>query len=208
MALGAQALDLQHRTTLPEAVAVMANQVASDHQANHGVVVDFLARQFPGIAAVAQNGDAVGQRLHLTETVADVHDAHTLRPQVADHRVEAVGFALAEAGGRLIHDDHPGAGIHGAGDFDELLTAWGKLGDGGVRRYVESDPGEGLGGPVSLASAIEEDTPARFASEEQIGAHVEIVGERKLLMDERDAGAGGGAHAVDADGPPIDQELP
>ena len=102
---------------------VKPGDVAPDHQAHHRVVVDLVALEFARVLAVAQDHDAVGEFLHLAEPVGDVDDAHARRAEFFHDLIKLVGLVLAQARGRLVHDEHTRADREGLGDFDQLLAA-------------------------------------------------------------------------------------
>ena len=55
-------------------------QVAADHQADHGGVVDLRPGELADHAAVAQDDDAIGAALDLVQPVRDEDDADAARP--------------------------------------------------------------------------------------------------------------------------------
>src|SRR5215469_7889397 len=85
-------------------------QVAANHPANQSGLVDI--RDGAGLhdAAVAEDGDTIGDAWQLFEPVRDVDDAGAARAQPADRAEEGVNFAGGERGGGLIHDEYPGFG--------------------------------------------------------------------------------------------------
>ena len=139
------------RSSSPACAVKELLQVAADHQADDGVVADARAAQFAGVPAVAQHDDAVGDRLRPPPGGARC----TRRPrrplQVADHLEQPVGFALGQAGGRLVHDQHARLQRQGAGDLDELL-----LPDRQVADRVSRRARPGPARPV-IASAVRVD---------------------------------------------------
>ena len=62
-------------------------------------------------------------------------------PQVADHAEEPVHLAVAERGGRLIHDEDPCPCPQRAGDLDQLLLGHRQTVDHGIGVDGCSDAG-------------------------------------------------------------------
>ena len=83
-------------------------EVATDHQANHGIVGDFTAIERTDHAAVAQHHDAVGAASHLVQPVGDEDDPDPVSLEPGDDIHESVGLGERQARGRLIHDDQTG----------------------------------------------------------------------------------------------------
>ena len=72
------------------------------------------------MASVAQNRDAIGDRLHLVQAVGDVEDGDALGAQLADDLEQALGLDGRENGRRLVEGDDLMRHQQGAGDLHEL----------------------------------------------------------------------------------------
>ena len=119
----------------------------------------------------------------LLQEMADVDDAHALRPQAADGREQLFRVGRREAARRLVHDEHPGLGQQRAGDLDHLL-----FGDGErPRRPVEVEPfmselargrrGRGCGRPAGRSSR-----PRGLGAEQDVLLRAQVRREVQLLV--------------------------
>src|ERR1044072_9492897 len=103
----AQTLDLEvARLLLARRVLIERLDVAADHEPDHLVVRNLLARNPPRVPAVAQDDRAVGYLLHLAEPVRDVDDGHAVLAQVLHDFEQPLGLRERERRGRLIHDEN------------------------------------------------------------------------------------------------------
>ena len=84
--------------------------------------------------AAAHDRDPVGDGHHLAELVADEHDAAAVGGHRPERPEQVVDLLRGEDGGRLVHDQDPGAAVEELEDLDPLLLADRQLPDlgGGV----------------------------------------------------------------------------
>src|SRR5258705_4497813 len=100
-------------------------QLAPDHRLRDLARVGVLRHELGGVLPRAQDGDAVGDREHLTELVRDEDQGLALATQLANDREELVDLLRCEDGGRLVEDEQLGAAIEDLEDLDSLLqTEW------------------------------------------------------------------------------------
>ena len=90
-------------------------------------------------AAVAEDEDAVGDRHHLAELVADEDDGEALRDGEAEGAEERLGLLRGEDGGGLVEDEDAGVAVEGLEDLDALALADGEVGDAGVGLDLEAE---------------------------------------------------------------------
>ena len=190
------------------ALDVEVAEVATDHEADHVFVGDLLAREFAGVAAVAEGDDAVGDFTDFAEAVGDVDDADAFGAEIFDDGEEAGGFALGEGAGGFVEDEDAGALGEGFGDFDELLLGEGEGVERGVGVDVQAEAFE-IGDAVAAdGGAVDEgEVFAGFAAEEDVGADIEVVDVVEFLVDEADAEGDGIGYGVDGDGFVVDADF-
>ena len=93
-------------------------------------------------AAVADDGDRVGDRGDLVELVGD-HDLGDALGLQATHQVQQVrGVVLVEGGGGLVEDEQLDVLGQGLGDLDQLLLAHAECLDRGVGVDLQADAGQ------------------------------------------------------------------
>ena len=95
-------------------------QRPADHQGDERVLGDRRGLERPLPDAVAKHRDAIGDREHLGQAVADVEDADA-RPRLLEHEgVEALDVLRPERRGGLVEEQHLRPGQQGLGDLEEL----------------------------------------------------------------------------------------
>ncbi len=77
--------------------------------------------------ALAQNDDAVTDREHVGQSMADQDDGNAVLLEGADKVEHVLDLPHGERCGRLVHDDKLGIEGERAGDGDRLLLAAGEL---------------------------------------------------------------------------------
>ncbi len=171
---------------------VHLGEFASDHEVDDlgGRRRGHLARA--DRAAVAQDGEAVGHRADLLQEVTDVDDADARIAQAADDLEEHLRIGLAQARGRLVHDDDAGPGGERPGHLHELL---------GADREV-ADPRAGTDvGMVQQAqrffdlaahvAAANEAQRRGLGAQEHVFLDREVRREAQFLVDHRHSGGAG-----------------
>ena len=188
-------MSLRIRTSSPGAAlggGIERLQVATDHQADHAVVVDLGLSQRPDHRAVAQRDDAVGALLDFVEAMGDEDDADAARLQFGDDLEQTVGLGQRQARGRLVHDDDLGAQRQRLGDLDQLALRQRQIGHQRVGLEVGAEPVEQRLGARADRGGVDQvqwSERTRLAAEEDIGGDVEIVEQVQFLVDEGDAAA-------------------
>src|SRR3984885_5517250 len=76
---------------------------------------------------LAQDDDAVADREHVGQAVADQNDGDAILLESADEVEHMLDFPHGERSGWLVHDDGLGVESERAGDRDRLLLAPGEL---------------------------------------------------------------------------------
>ena len=123
----------------PRLLLVKIAQRPTDHHLHDPPRFEFAARQFADVAAVAQDGDAIRQRIDFGHAVADVDDGDAFIAQFAHDGKQRIGFTVGKCGGRLIHDQDTSAMDQRPGDFNLLLLGDGELAGrcGGGKRCIK-----------------------------------------------------------------------
>ncbi len=153
-------------------------------------------------AAVAQDGEGVGDLEHLVDPVGDEDDGVAAVAQGVQDLEEPGAVRRREARGRLVQDDELGPCAQGAGDGHEGAFGSCEVGDDGVRVEVRGDDAQGLGALPAGPPPGHQPRAARIP-----GAQGDVLGDRhppdqpQVLVDEGH-GAGGrrGAERMAGDG--------
>src|ERR1700682_1331959 len=121
---------------------------ASEVRFDHLGILGHLGRPPLGdLAAVVQDGDAVGDLHHEPDHVLDEQDGDAaLIPDAAQERIDLRHPHHAEADGRLVEKEHLGLAHESAGDLDEALLAEGELGAEPVGHGLHPDEAQQLAG--------------------------------------------------------------
>ncbi len=138
----------------------------------------------PGELAVLHHRDPVGDAEHLFEAVRDVDDPDPFGAEPGDDAMQALGIAGREDGGRLVEDDDANLLGERLGDLDHLLVRDREVADRAPRVDVEPEPVEEVA--RAAVHAGPGDDGGQLPHEDVLG-HRKIGGERRLLVDDRDA---------------------
>jgi len=142
--------------------------------------------------AIAEDGVAIGERLHFLEEVGDVDDGFALIAEVADEGEEFFRIRLTETAGGLVEDENAAAEGEGARDFDELLFGDAEAAGGdGERDVGAAEIGEGAGGEIARGAEIEERAAVGLGAEDDVFGDAEVGRDGEFLVNGDDAGAAG-----------------
>ncbi len=184
--------------------------VASHHRRHQRGRGQLRGRPFAHEAAVAQHGDAVRDRVDLVEEVRDEQDRQTRLAQAAQHREQALDFAVVQAGRRLVEDQHLGIDAQRAGDGHQLLHGHRQRADRALRIDVEIQAGEQGARLAHHARAVDglQSAPAaaRVAARVDVLRHREVGAEVDFLVDGADAQLLRCQRAGRRDGRPVQRE--
>ena len=121
-AVGDEALDAEERRVAERAAGREHGlEVAAEHHGDDRVDVELRGRLRREAAAVAKNGDAVGDAKDFGQAVGDVDDAPPLAGEALDDGEHALDLAVGERRGRLVEDQDAGIADEEARDLEELL---------------------------------------------------------------------------------------
>ena len=142
------------------------------------------------VAAVAQHRDAVGDRAHLLEAVADVEDATPRVAQAARRRGTAARPRAGERRRRLVHDQH-------ARVVDSALAISTSCRSATLRRLAHrragsmSTPSSSSSRRASGSSRAQSTSrgPAAAGADEDVLGDGQVGEDRELLVDDGDAEA-------------------
>ncbi len=175
--------------------------VATDHQRDQLGRRGLVDAAGVDVGPVAHHGDGVGEGEDLVEAVGDEDERAALVAQAAGDGEETVHLDTAECRGGLVHHEEAGVEGDGLGDLDDLLVGDGEAGGRAAGVDAHPEPGEealGLGdhrGPVDAATAGQ-----RLAAHEDVLGDRQVGEERRLLVDDRDAGLLGVGGRGEVDG--------
>ena len=137
-------------------------------------------------AAVAKDGDAVGDLEDFLEAVADEEHRDPGRGQQADLLEELADLVGGERRGRLVHDQHADVERERLRDLDGLLLRDGEAARGRPDVEVDVDPAEDRLRVVVQPLPADERAAVLVADEDVLG-DVEVGEDRGLLVDRGDA---------------------
>ena len=187
--VGRHVLDREHDAArLDRRAPELLEDRPADHQPGqigpgHGLRVDAGRRH----ATCPHDGDPIGDRQHLTELVADEHDASPGIDHRPQRREELRDLLWREDGGRLVKDQDPRAVEQQLDDLDPLLLADRQLPD--PRARVDAQP-HLLGQSRDLRPALleVEPEPGRVEAQQHVLRDRLRRHEREVLVDHPDAG--------------------
>ncbi len=113
-------------------------------------------------AAVAHDGDPVGDLEHLLEAVRDVEDGDAVGGQLAQDREQPPRLALVERRVGLVEDQHPRPLDEHPAQLDQLALADAEAADDGVRVGGQADAPEDRHRPAAHLGAIHQAEPGRL----------------------------------------------
>ena len=93
----------------------------ADHHVGQGLLIGVLRLHVADVFALAEDGDAVGDREHLMQLVRDDDEGFAVGLHVAHDLEQLVRLLRRENGGRLVEDQDVGAAIEHLDDLDGLL---------------------------------------------------------------------------------------
>jgi hypothetical protein len=160
-------------------------QLAADDHREELVVGDLVDDHRAAVAAVAQNGDAVGELPHLRHPVGDVDDRRPLASGGADPVEEEVHRVLAERGRRLVQDQQLGPKGQGLGELEQVLLRQGQPVDAVLE--VDGQPDVVEQPAHGRRRAAGELEVRRRDGDEDVLGHGHVGQHRRVLVDDRDA---------------------
>ncbi len=175
------------------------------HHADDVVDARLFRRRDPGDLTIFHHRDPVGDPEHLFEAVRNIDDADPFGAQPGDDAMQALGIAGREDGGRLVEDDDADLLGERLGDLDDLLVRDREVADGAPRVDVEPEPVEEVARPPVQTGPCDD---GRQLPHEDVLGHRKVGGERRLLVDHRDAARGRDPRVEALLGLAADQDLP
>ncbi len=151
--------------------------------------IEVALEVLPDELTVAQDRDAVADRVDLVEEVRDEEDGDTLVAKTSHHGEEDLDLGGVQARGRLVEDENLGVGDHRAADRDELLQRDrdGREGCAGVE-VAEPHAGEGVLGLGVGLPPVDAEGAADLVPEHHVLTDGEVRAEVDLLVHRGDAG--------------------
>ena len=149
-----------------------------------------------GHGALAEDGDPVGEGLHLVQLVAD-EDDRQLRHHPLQAVEEVVGLLRGQGRGGLVQDEQPRAQAEGLHQLHPLLLPHRELPDRGVGVHRQLVVGRDLDDPPPRLREVEPHPPLeRLHAERDVLGHRHAGNQHEVLVHHADAqveGVGGGA---------------
>ncbi len=166
--------------------------VAAGHRLRHGA--PGVARRVARLdhAAVAQDGQPLGDGEHLVELVADEHDRDAALLQPAHDDEEPLDLAVGQRRRRLVHDEDLRVVDERAADRDELAVGDGQPLHLGVEVEGQSQVvDDALGGGADARPRREDAALGELAQHRDVLGGGEVREEGEVLVDHLDAAADG-----------------
>src|SRR4029077_10295535 len=161
--------------------------------------------------AEAEDEDPVGYLEDVDQVVADDDDAEPALAQPPDQVEDLSGLGHPQRRGRLVEQNHLGVAKEGTRYSDLLaLTARERPDLAAQAGNGHRDAGEQLAGAVlhprlvELARSLPDTGRDHLLAEEEIGDDVEVVAQREVLVDGRDAERGRILRPRDRDLPAVE----
>ena len=175
-------------------------QLASDHQVDQRRALQAGARVRADRAAVAQHGDAIGNRENLFEPVRDVDDADLLGLQPRDDLEEPLHLRPAQRRRRLVHDEHSRGRPNRLRNLDELLLRHAEAVDQPIGVEVGAHTRQQVARLAPSAAPVDAaPRRSRLERERDVLGDRQVRKQRRLLVDGSDAERArhGGTHRRD-----------
>ena len=138
--------------------------------------------------AVAQHGDAIGDRENFFEPVRDVDDADLLRLEARDDLEQPLHFGLAQGRRRLVHDEHSRGRPDRLRNLDELLLGHAEAVDQPIGVDVGADALQQVARLAPAAAPVDAaPRGARLERERDVFGDRQVRKQRRLLVDRGDA---------------------
>ena len=194
LATALQRMRFQHRRTLLHrgrlhSVASADSDLATDHGRHQRPMRQGRSRVLAYQAAVAQDGDAVGNRIHLIQKMSDEQDRHALFAQTAYHREQLLHLTLVQARGRFVQDQYLGRYAQRACDGDHLLHRHREVRQWPFRVDVQVQPGQHLAsvGVDRIPVDGPGPAPAGIAAADDVLGYRQVRAQVHFLVDRADA---------------------
>ena len=162
-----------------------------------------------GGPAVGEHGDATPDAPDLVEPVRDVHHAHAVVGEAANHVEERLDLALVEDRGRLIHDQQPRVDGQGPRDRDDLLRGRPQrphLRPRGDRLMAE--PRQQRARHAAHLVEVEQRPATRLVGQEDALRDRQVLDQIELLIDRRDPAFERLGRVADRQGSPMNRISP
>ena len=160
-----------------------------DHLLNQRRFVERRCRLGGHVPTIAQHRNFVTESKDLRHAVRHVEQRRAPRLQLGDQLVQPIGVVLIETARRLVEDDDLRSLADGRGDLRELLFGGRERAHrpSGIDR--RADGGKELARPDLTGRSIDHRAMPRQRAEAEILGDGQVLAERELLMDHRDARA-------------------
>ena len=184
-------------------------QLLADHLGDEFGAVEFGSQELADVPAVAQDRDAVADRVHLVEEVRHEQDRHAAITELTDDGEQLLDLGGIEARRRLVEDEHLRIGDHRTADRHQLLhrQRQRRQRQPGVE-MMQAELGERLLGAAMGRLPPDPEWSADLVTEHHVLADREVRAQVDLLVHDRDAGRLGVGGAVEPALLAVDHDLP
>ena len=186
-------------------------EVAADHVLDDPLVVELLGGEGADHAAVAHDGDLVGNREDLFHLMGDVDDRRSLAAEATDDFEKVGDLVLGEGRGRLVHDDHLGVIGNRLGHLYGLDLGHGELADPDLRIDVDLEVLEErdrVGEHLLMVDQLEGTDPVEGEAAEPKVLHDAPIGNgQEFLVDHGYPGVQGLAGVLEGDALSVQKDL-
>ena len=178
------------------------HHVAADHEPGEVAAAGVGHRVGALAAAVAQDGDPVGDGPHLVELVGDEDDRPALVGHAPQHPEQGLGLLRRQDRGRLVEDEDAGVAGQRLEDLDPLLLADRQLPHPGRRVDRAGRSARRASRTRGRPGAARRSRPC--SPRTMFSATVKVLDQAEVLVDHADAGVDGVAGGVEHHRPAVD----
>ena len=196
--------DLARRGQL---VGEQIRHLPAHHGIGHRVLVHLRCLSGPDHAAVAHDGQVVGDFFHLVQLVGREQHRRSRLAQRADLAQQDRGFRPGQHGSGFVHHQNAGVAQQGLGDLNHLLVAVGQRGHDPVGRDAAFQPVQQFAGPHAHRGLVKKGAALQFPAQEDVLFHGQLFGQVEFLVDHRDPPVLGLAHVGEGHGLAVQQNL-
>ncbi len=155
---------------------------------------------------MTHDGDVVGDLQHLVELVRDEDDGRAVGDEALQRLEELVDLIGHEHRGRLVEDEDLGAAEEHLEDLDPLALTDAELRHLGVEVKFGADTRHQLVEPRPGRPKVDYPAMRRFAPQNDVLEHREVVGEHEVLVHHADPGVDRVARRAHVESIPVDRD--
>ena len=160
------------------------------------------------VAAIAGDGDAIGDGEDLLQPMRDIEHGVAAPAQLPQHGEEPLGLALVQGRVRLVEDEQPRRLQQHAAELDQLLLADAEPADRRLDIDMQAELGQQIAALGRHGGDGDQPVADRLAIDEEIGQDGALRKQAQLLIDDADAELAGGLGGIDGQLLAIEEDAP